>query len=59
MIKYIYIIIVPVYIDTHVRTGICVFHSYLPLYMCDIWPSIGIMDVWLPTVWCGIDGVYE
>ena len=26
---------------------------------CDIWPSISIVDVWLPIVWCGIDGFYK
>ena len=25
----------------------------------DIWPFIGIMNVWLPIEWCGIDGVYK
>ena len=26
---------------------------------CDIWPFIGIMNVWFPIEWCGIDGVYK
>ena len=26
---------------------------------CDIWPSISIVDVWLPIGWCGIDGFYK
>ena len=29
------------------------------LVECDIWPFIGIMNVWLPIEWCGIDGVYK
>ena len=29
------------------------------MYTCDIWPFIGIVNVWLPIEWCGIDGVYK
>ena len=28
-------------------------------FMCDIWPFISIVNVWLPIEWCGIDGVYK
>ena len=37
----------------------CSLSCTFTVYICDIWPFIGIVNVWLPIEWCGIDGIYK